>query len=350
MSEDAPKEVGELGEFALIERLCARLRPSFQRSEVIVGIGDDAAVIDAGGGRCWVVTCDVQVQGRHFPAKGVSGFHVGHKALAVNISDIAAMGGRPRYAIASLGMRADTPVSFVEEVYDGLNSVANRWSVLLLGGNVTRTEESFFIDIFLMGEAERESVLLRSTAKAGDQILVTGSLGDAAAGLHLVAHPEIQVRDDTHTILTYAFLRPQPRVEEGLAIAQLRLASAMMDLSDGLTGDLGHLCRASGVGAVLWAHALPLSASALELASLTRDNPVEWALSGGEDYQLLLTAPVSAVPALQEGVRAAGGLPLTPIGEIVPASQGIRLKQGDELTPITSRAWDHFRPTGEGYA
>jgi len=347
VSGGAGGAAGGFGEFALIERLLSRLSASAPRSEVIVGNGDDAAVIDAGGGRCWVVTCDVQIQGVHFPSEGASGLSVGQKALAVNISDVAAMGGTPRYALVSLGVRADTPLAFLDEVYEGISARAGRWNVQVLGGNVARTEGPFFIDVFLLGEVERENILLRSGARAGDQILVTGYLGDAAAGLHLVNHPEVRVRHETHTALTFAHLRPSPRVEEARAIASLRLATSMIDVSDALAGDLGHICRASGVGAVVWEHELPISPSALEVASAARFDPIEWALYGGEDYELLLTAPVGAVPPLQEAVRAAGGGRLTPIGEIVHPSLGLRLKRGEGLVPLEARSWDHLGPPRE---
>lgn len=343
MTGPAEGTAGGLGEFALIDRLRRKLASSSgHRPDVIVGNGDDAAVVDAGGGRCWVLTCDVQVQGVHFPA-GASGISVGQKALSVNVSDVAAMGGTPLYALVSLGVRADTPVAFLEEVYEGINARAARWGVAVLGGNVSRTEGPLFIDIFVAGRAERDQLLLRSGARPGDHVLVTGFLGDAVAGLHLAGHPELKVRDEARTALTFAQLRPVARVEEGKAVAALKLATAMMDVSDGLAGDLGHICEASGVGAVVWEQELPISPAALELAAAARVRPEEWALRGGEDYQLLLTAPVEAVPALQKAVREAGALPLTPVGEIVPAGEGLRLKRGENLFPLEGGGWDHLK-------
>ncbi|MDA1001185.1 MAG: thiamine-phosphate kinase [bacterium] len=343
MNQDAPQSAGDLGEFALIERLRGLLSPDVSAGDVIVGNGDDAAVVDAGGGKCWVLTCDVQVQGEHFPRKGISGYSVGQKALAVNISDIAAMGGAPRFAIVSLGIPAKLPVSFLDELYEGINAKAGRWDVLVLGGNISRTEGPFFIDVFVLGEIAREEILLRSGAQPGDQILVTGYLGDAAAGLHLIRHPELKVRDETHTVLTFAQLRPQPRVEEGRAIAKLRLAHSMMDLSDGLVGDLGHLCKASGVGALIWENALPISGHMLDLATISRIRPADWALHGGEDYELLLTAPVEHVSELQKAVREGAGAHLTPIGEVLPPGEGILLKKGETTVPLEAKTWDHFR-------
>ncbi len=343
MNGDAKETAGGYGEFALIERLRSKLTSSATGPGVIVGIGDDAAVIDAGGGKCWVVSCDVQVQGTHFPAEVVSGFSVGHKGLAVNISDIASMGARPLHALISLGVPDSTPLAFLDEIYEGLNATAGKWGIAVVGGNVTRTEGPFFIDVFIAGEVARENLLLRSGARVGDQILVTGNLGNSAAGLYLLTHPEVKIGHETNTVLTHAHLRPQPRVAEAQAISALRLATAMMDISDALTGDIKHICEASGVGAVVWEHGLPISTPALNLASIVGIDPKEWALHGGEDYQLLLTAPLSAVPALQEAVRSVGGGALSPIGEILPASEGLLLQTRAGRVPLKVKSWDHFR-------
>ncbi len=342
--DNVQETAGGFGEFALIERLRSKLRAS-DNPDVVVGIGDDAAIIEAGNGKCWVISCDVQVQGTHFPSEGVSGFSVGHKALAVNVSDVAAMGGTPRFALISLGVHGDVPLAFLDEIYEGMNAKAESWEVVVLGGNVTRTEGPFFIDVFVVGMMEREDILRRSGAKVGDQILVTGHLGDAAAGLYLLNHPELKskVSDETHTVLTFAQLRPHPRVHEGKVISSLHLATAMMDISDALAGDIRHICSASGVGAVIWEHELPISRSALDLASLAHVDPEEWALYGGEDYQLLLTAPVSAVPVLQEAVRTASGTTLTPIGEILEERKGLLLQKIDSTVPLEARSWDHLK-------
>ena len=209
---------------------------------------------------------------------------------------------------------------------------------------MTKTEGPFFIDVFVVGMMERENIVRRNGAQIGDQILVTGHLGDAAAGLYLLNHPEMKskIGGEAHTALTFAQLRPHPRVHEGKAIASLHHATAMMDVSDALAGDIGHICTASGVGAVIREHELPISREVLGLASLAHVDPKEWALYGGEDYQLLLTAPVSAVPALQEAVRAASGTSLTPIGEILPEQEGLLLEKIGGKVPLETRSWDHL--------
>lgn len=331
------------GEFALIERLRSRLGAEESGAEVVVGNGDDAAVIEAGGGKCWAMTCDVQAQGVHFPmSESASGFDAGWKALAANASDIAAMGGRPRFALVSLGVPGDAAVSFLDGAYDGLRALSERCGVLVLGGNVARTEGPLFIDVFLVGEVMRKNVLRRSGARPGDRLLVTGRLGDAAAGLDLLARPQVRIAQGARERLVSAQSRPLPRAAEGAAVAESGLATSMMDVSDGLAGDVRHLCGASGAGAVLWEERLPVSDALREWASAAGENPLEWALRGGEDYELLVTAPEGSVRALQEIVSEAGGAPLTPIGEIAPLSEGISVRRAEGISPLESLSWDHF--------
>ena len=337
------KSAKEIGEFALIERLRKKLGSIGNDADVIVGNGDDAAVIKAADGKCWVVTCDAQVSGVHFPSsKNVSGFAVGYKSLAVNVSDVAAMGGEPRFALISLGIPEETPVSFLDDVYGGVRALSEQYDILVLGGNVTRTSGPLFVDVFLVGEMMEEKVLRRSGARAGDRILVTGHLGDAAAGLHLLSGSQTGVREDLQASLNRAQLEPQPRVAEGVVIAESGLATAMMDISDGLAGDIRHLCEASGVGVLLSESELPVSDALLEAASVAGKKPLGWALHGGEDYELLVTTPAESVGALQEIVRKAGGAPLTIIGEILPAAQGFSLKRADGIVALENLAWEHF--------
>ena len=337
------KSAKEIGEFALIERFRKKLGSVGNSADVIVGNGDDAAVIKAADGKCWVVTCDAQVSGVHFPSTvDVSGFAAGYKSLAVNVSDVAAMGGKPRFALISLGIPEETPVSFLDDVYSGVRALSEQYDILVLGGNVTRTSGPLFVDVFLVGEMMEEKVLRRSGARAGDRILVTGYLGDAAAGLHLLSGSQTGVREDLYASLTRAQLEPQPRVAEAVVIAESGLATAMMDISDGLAGDIRHLCEASGVGALLRESELTVSDDLLEAASVAGKKPLEWALHGGEDYELLVTTSAESVGALQEVVRQAGGAPLTIIGEILSASQGISLKRADGIFALENLAWEHF--------
>jgi thiamine-monophosphate kinase len=264
--------------------------------------------------------------------------------MAVNLSDIASMGGAPRYALVSLHLPADLPIVFMDGVYRGLRLEAERYGAVIIGGNITRSPESLGIDITLLGQARRDAVLLRSGAQAGDALLVTGWLGEAAAGLHLLLHPELAVPSLVAGRLKLAQHVPVPRVPEGRVLADLGVVTAMLDVSDGLAADLGHLCERSGVGARLNEAALPIHDATRQVAQLGGQSALDWALSGGEDYQLLFTAPPAAVPRIKEILLITTGTQVSVIGEILPAAAGLTLRGSDgTVRPLAARGWDHLR-------
>jgi thiamine-monophosphate kinase len=341
--------VGALGEFGLIARLTAGL-PT--RPEVLVGVGDDSAVLEMDDGQVLLATCDTQLAGQHFLREAATPEQIGRRALAVNLSDIASMGGMPCFALVSLLLSPDLPVSLLDGVYAGLREEAGHYGVALVGGNVaavphslTAPGEAFFgIDITLLGQARREEVLLRRGARVGDVLLVTGALGEAAAGLHVLLHPELAVPDVVAGPLKAAYQTPVPRVPEGRLLARLGVVTAMLDVSDGLAGDLGHLCAASQVGARLDEAALPISAETREAARLANVSDEQWALYGGDDYQLLFTASPAAVPRIQEVLWTTLATPVTSIGEILPAEVGLQLRTPDgTVQALEARGWDHLR-------
>ncbi|RMG19443.1 MAG: thiamine-phosphate kinase [Deltaproteobacteria bacterium] len=291
-----------MDEFELIERWLERL--PVPGSGVLVGPGDDAAVLVPRPGHRLVVTTDAVVEGVHFDAGRVPPAAIGHKALAVNLSDLAAMGARPRWSTVALTLPPGRlPWSFLRRIADGLGALARAHGVAVVGGNVS-AGDVFSLTLTLVGEARQ--VLRRKGARPGDRILVTGTLGDAALGLASLAARSGPPR--RMSVLEARQVRPTPRVEMGLAA--VGLASAAIDVSDGLVQDLGHLLRESGVGATLFAHRVPRS-RAYQRAT-TDLGP---ALSGGEDYELCLTAPPRKVPALSRRARALR-LRLTEIGEV----------------------------------
>ncbi|MBC7170715.1 thiamine-phosphate kinase, partial [Candidatus Bipolaricaulota bacterium] len=236
--------IGDVGEFPLIERLERIVGRT--RSDVVVGIGDDAAALDLGGEDLVLLTVDSQAEGSHFVRDRIDPRHLGRRLLAVNASDIAAMGGRPTHAVVSLVLPSDLGLSWVEGLYTGLAEEADRLGIAVVGGNVARSGDGIVLDLALLGRVARGHLLTRSGAKVGDLVLVTGSLGEAAAGLYLSAHPE--VADPDREALLARHLAPTPRVREGQLIAASGLASAMIDLSDGLAGDVAHVCDQSEVG------------------------------------------------------------------------------------------------------
>lgn len=335
-------KIDQLGEFGLIERI-HRALPT-PGKDVIIGIGDDVAVLRSNADRVWLATCDVQMEGAHFIRSDIEPRDLGVKALAINLSDIAATGGAPRYALVSLGLPNDLEVEFIDELYAGLRSEADQFTVDVVGGNISRSRLGLFIDIFLLGEAARENILLRSGARVGDQILVTGSLGDAAAGVALVLDSVLKTTESYAVTARKRYHLPTPRVREGQAIAATHLAHAMLDISDGLAGDLGHICEQSKVGARIFADKLPVAPENRALARAAHGDDFHFALFGGEDYELLFTAPAENAALLAERIMHETSTQVSIIGEILPESEGCQLILGDKhAVPLKVRGWDHFK-------
>jgi thiamine-monophosphate kinase len=331
---------GDLGEFPLIARLTARLGAT--RPDVVVGIGDDVAAFAVGPERLLLATCDVQVAGTHFLPDRCDPFRLGRKAAAINVSDIAATGGSPTHFLSSLIVPAATEVGFLERLYDGLADEAARWDADVLGGNISGGER-LVIDLTLLGEARPDALLRRDGAAVGDRILVTGSVGGAAAGLQLQLRPELKVDRTVRVEATDAFELPTPRVIEARALVAVGGVNSAIDLSDGLVADLGHVCDASGVGARLAAQRIPLAPCARDVARAAGRDALDWALGGGEDYQLLFTVPPPRVAGLIRAVSDACGTTVSDIGEIVSAERGrsLVLADGNER-PFADEGWRHF--------
>lgn len=340
--------VSELGEFNLIDRLAAVIsRPNARRIQaveargfrILRAIGDDAAAWNAPAG-ARVITTDTMVEGVHFNLNYTDWRSLGWKCLATNISDVAAMGCIPTYAIVTLGLRPDLPVDGLEALYEGMMEVAARFGGAIVGGDVVKSP-SFFITIALQGAAPTPDapILMRRAANPGDLIAVTGPLGASAAGLRLLMSGASPQPAAAAAYLTRAHNRPVPRVSEGvsLAVAGVRCA---MDISDGLMDDLAKLCRASGVSALLHADRIPVDR---RLKSAFPDDWLNLAVAGGEDYELLFTAP----PELMD--KASSALPEPPavIGRVVEcdddAPRATLLDAQGKPMDVTSGGWDHFR-------
>ncbi len=334
--------VQDIGEFGLIERIAALMRRSAEADRgVVLGIGDDTAVLDIGGPRLLLATIDIQVEGRHFRRERIDPRRLGRRTAAINLSDIGAMGGAPRWALVSLALPPELEVAWVEELYRGLAAELGRFEAVVVGGNLSGGEQ-VVIDLALLGEVERGRLLRRDGARPGDLILVTGTLGASAAG-RFALEAGLDPADPQVAPLVEAHLTPTPRVVEGQAVAATGRVTAAIDLSDGLSSDLGHICDRSGVGAVVEAARLPIRAETRAVAARLGLDPVGLALAGGEDYELLITAPPAAAPALAAAVRAATGVSLTAVGEIAPATAGRWLARDGERLPLAAAGWDHFR-------
>lgn len=334
--------ISDLGEFPLIDRVEQIVK--LERPDIVVGIGDDVAVLEGRRDDLILATVDSQVEDVHFLRERIAPRQLGRRALAVNLSDIAAIGGRPQYALVSLALPREIEVAWVEELYRGMHEEAERAGVAVVGGNMARSPRGIFIDVCVLGRVRREHLLLRSGAQPGDCVLVTGWLGDAAAGLRLLLDSGLVVTGAEATWLLDRHLTPIPRLIESAVIARTGWATAMIDLSDGLSSDIGHICDRSRVGVRIWAERLPVSAAAQRVAGLTATPVWQLALAGGEDYELCFTAPAAAAEALKDAVVAATSTPVTVVGEIVPAEQGrwLVLPNGQEV-PLDPGGWEHFR-------
>ncbi len=320
-------------EFRLIERL--RELTAQPRDDVRIGIGDDAAVLAPPPGKELVVAIDTLVEGVHFPP-GTAAADIGWKALAVNLSDLAAMGASPAWALLALTLPS-ADAAFVEGFAEGFAKLAQPHRLALVGGDTTRGPLT--ISVAVHGFVPPGQALTRAGARVGDAVLVTGTLGDAAAGLHVLQHPP---RDDDgraglRGFLVERFNRPTPRLAVGTALRGQ--ATACVDVSDGLLADLGHICVASGVAAEIEAALLPRSSALLELYDDT--TALHFALSGGDDYELCFTAPAARVAELQAGL-ARLGCGAAKIGRIVEG-EGVRVRAVDGAWLATDRpGWEHF--------
>lgn len=311
------------------------------------GIGDDAAIFSSAAGKETVITTDLLVEDIDFRRTTAPPLLLGHKALAVSLSDIAAMGARPRWSLISIGVSEDVwQTEFVDQFYEGLAGIAGRYDVRLIGGDTSRTTEQIVIDSIVIGECNIGQAVRRAGAQPGDQIFVTGSLGGAAAGLRLIergAHLADQKLDDDdsqkidHVLLRQ--LRPEPRVGWGIVLGEERLATAMIDISDGLSSDLNHLCTASGVGALIESSLLPIDQQVVELCGRRALDPLQLALHGGEDFELLFTVRPGDVARLP---RRVDGIGLTRIGEVRIEAEGVRISEGSRIWELNPGGWKHF--------
>jgi thiamine-monophosphate kinase len=331
MRLDAPAS----GEGALIERIAQRVGhlPPPDAIRLLQGIGDDTAVLQAGD-QTLLWTADMLVEGVHFRLDWIDPAALGWKSLAVNLSDIAAMGGEPASALLSIALPAEHTCAWLDAFVDGFADCAQTYGVALIGGDTNRAER-VVIDVSVLGIVTGQPVL-RSGARAGDWLLVTGALGGSRTGLFaLMAGKASEVDLAPH-------FRPTPRLQAGTLARELG-ATAMMDLSDGLAADLPKLLRASGVGAIVYAAQVPVHPAAAHWAQTQGIDPIAFAIAGGEDYELLIAAPLPVAQQLLERVPAETGVPLTKIGEVI-AAQEVWLQHADgRRESLAIAGWDHFR-------
>lgn len=320
--------------------------PITHHSSLVCGIGDDAAVLRQITGRNTVITADLLVEDIDFRRTATPPALLGHKALAVSLSDLAAMGARPLWALTSIGMPQDIWDSdFKDEFYSGFLDLAEEYDVHLIGGDVSRAEK-IVIDSIAIGECADGAEVYRAGAKPGDQVFVTGSLGGAAAGLRLLERgadlnkePD-DVKAEGIRYLLLRHLRPEPRVGWGLVLGKERLATAMIDISDGLSSDLHRLCRESGVGALIDSTRIPVDSQVASICGRRALDPLLLSLHGGEDFELLFTISPENAAKLP---RKVDGVSVTQIGEIKPSSEEVRLSEGTRVWKLEPGGWEHFK-------
>jgi thiamine-monophosphate kinase len=322
-------KVSELGEFGLIDLLAKMVGGGDER--LLIGIGDDAAAWQ-GDDSIQLASVDSFIEGVHFTPQTTPWPDVGGKALAINLSDIAAMGGIPRYALVSLSLPDNSQVEDVAALYNGMLKLAKQYGVSIIGGDISNAP-LVAITITILGSSPTQKLLTRSSARPGEIVAVTGRLGAAAAGMEILKNKR-KLDPKADTLLKNAFLHPTPRIAEGLLLVEQGVKTAI-DISDGLVADLNQICKASQVGARIKVELVPVEPTVKTAFS---EKALELALSGGEDYELLFTASAEIVDKVK---KAASG-PVTAIGEIT-AGEGVTLvdKEGNPFE-LKKAGWEHF--------
>ena len=341
-----PQASSRIREFDLISAL--KHRYGSTGSRIVRGIGDDAAVIASGRNRRYLLTTDLLAEGIHFDRRTAALTDVGFRGAAANLSDIAAMGGIPEYLLVSVAIPRGATARQVEQLYDGMMAACRVHRVKLIGGDTSASKGGWFVNITLIGSPEPGRLLLRSGARVGDDLYVTGTLGDSRAGLHLLqrdrATSQTRSLKDTHRrFLVQRHLRPTARIREGRWLSKARWATSAIDLSDGLSGDLRHLCAESRVGAVIELGALPISSACRQYALSMGQDPQGLALAGGEDYELLFTVPARQRERFAQA-SAQRQFHITRVGWMTPAREGLRMTLPDgHQRPLPLSSYEHFR-------
>ena len=337
-----PKKLSQVGELGLIDWIRKTLPNRSQ--DIVCGIGEDTAAYIPKKGFLSLITTDLCIEGIHFDRRYTRLNQIGYKTLASNLSDIASMGGIPLFFVVSAAFPREITASEFRSLYQGLESLAKKTGVVLIGGDTSASKKGLFLNITVVGEVEPRVLVSRSGAKPDDRIFVTGTLGDSAAGLEILTrkrfpkdsrHPKAEMK------LVQRHLMPFPRIKEGRDLALNRLPSAMIDLSDGLATDLGHICEESGVGAFIDVESVPVSKALQTYCSTLKRTPSSYSLTGGEDYELLFTVPKAKVSRMMSLCQKKG-FKMTEVGQIT-SKKGIWVQTRKGLKLLKARGFEHFR-------
>lgn len=332
-------------EFGLIRLLTGgQQTPNTLASRLVVGNGDDAAVMRGRAGYDWIACCDTMVEHVHFARRTMRPTDIGHKALAANISDIAAMGGVPLFYLVSLGLPASWEEAEIQGMYEGMSGLAAEHGMALVGGDTVAIpgDGPLTVTITVLGEVEAGRALERSTAQPGDRVFVTGPVGGSGAGLHALLTYGIEELPEKRQGIARCHCLPVPHVTAGRLLAASHVRIALNDISDGLASEAWEIAEASGVALVLTESAIPVADDVREYATRIGHDAMEWAFYGGEDYQLIGCAPLEEQERLTEAFRKAG-LPLYWIGEVREGAIGVYVRRADEEAPLAKKGYNHFQ-------
>ena len=343
MSDEKRTEIGDLGEFGLIDQLAGEVK--HYHAETIKGIGDDAAVYDAGS-ECLVMSTDMLIEGVHFDLSYMPLQHLGFKAVAVNVSDIAAMNAIPKQITVSIGLSNRFSVEAVEVIYQGIRAACELFKVDLVGGDTTASRSGLVISVTATGSTAKEDIVYRSGAQDKDILCVTGDLGAAYIGLQVLErekaefmeNPEMQPQLDKYPYIVGRQLRPQARMDIIHELRDLKVQpTAMIDVSDGLASDLFHICKSSELGVAIYEDKLPIDKEAYETAAEFKIDPNTCALNGGEDYELLFTIKQEDFEKLKNHAD------IHTIGYMQPKEQGkAMVTRGGNTVELQAQGWKHF--------
>ncbi len=331
----------EIGEFQFINRI--KKDTIFRKKDVIKGIDDDCSVFRVTGAKkLSVMTTDALIENIHFIRDKISPYDLGYKSLAVNLSDISAMGATPLDVYICLGIPKDIDVDFFDRFYQGLKELLSKFNLNLLGGDTTSSKSDLFISITVFGEVDEQNVVYRNGAMPGDYIFVTGNLGDSAGGLEiLLKNPPISARDKNYLINCHN--HPKLYIKESQFLTKNFHPNAMIDISDGLSSDLLHITSQSKVGAKIFEDKLPTSEYLKNLCASIGTNPLNYAFNGGEDYKLLLTIPKEYSEQAMNSYKQEFDTPLFKIGKITEDKEVISISSTGKVRKILRKGWDHFK-------
>lgn len=329
----------EIGEFGFIERF----KPMFGGlvNENQTGIGDDCAILPANDDEDWLVTTDLLMEDVHFLRDSIQPHDLGYKSLAVNLSDIAAMGGTPLGSFLSIAIPPDIELEYLDDFMNGFHLISQKYDTPLLGGDTTKSLKHLAINVCVIGKCGRNEARRRNMAQVGDSVCVTGYLGDSAGGLQILLN---QLGPGLNTdYLLRRHHKPEPRIHEGRFLAGFQAVHAMMDVSDGIASDLNHILKASGVSANIHLDQLPVSSELTEISALQGWRTTELATGGGEDYELLVTISRDELETIQREFLEKFGFPLVQIGTITSGNGPIRWYDKTKEIGFQQTGFDHFQ-------